>query len=157
MNKKDPPSWIQKAHPTTSVIGDMEDSMVTRRRLNNEIAHVCYLSSIEPQNVNQALHDECWVQAMQEELLRFERKNVWDLVPCALDKNIVGTKWIFKNKSDVFGVVTRNKARLVAEWYKQVEGIDFDETFAPVARLESIRLLLAVACKLNIKLHHRDS
>lgn len=106
--------------------------------------------------MNQALLDECWVIAMQEELLQFQCNDVWELVSRPSDKNIVGTKWIFKNKSDDFGVVTRNKARLVAQGYKQVEGIDFDETFAPVARLESIRLLLAVACKLHIKLHQMD-
>ncbi|VVA38040.1 Hypothetical predicted protein, partial [Prunus dulcis] len=66
------------------------------------------------------------------------------------------TKWIFKNKTDEQGNVVRNKARLVAQGYTQMEGIDFDETFAPVARLESVRLLLAIACHLKFKLYQMD-
>ncbi|PNX63507.1 putative gag-pol polyprotein, partial [Trifolium pratense] len=79
---------------------------------------------------------------MQDKLTQFRRNDVWDLVPRPNYVNVIGTKWVFKNKSDENCVVTRNKARLVAQGYTQVEGLDFDETFAPVARLESIRLLL---------------
>ena len=69
---------------------------------------------------------------------------------------MIGTKWIFKNKSDEHGTVIRNKSRLVAQSYIQVEGIDFDETFAPVARLESVRILLTIASHLNFKLYQMD-
>ncbi|CAM8997859.1 unnamed protein product [Rhodiola kirilowii] len=69
---------------------------------------------------------------MQEELGEFQRNDVWDLVPRPDNVNIIGTKWIFKNKSDEHGNITRNKARLVAQGYTQIEGVDFDETFAPV-------------------------
>ncbi|KAK2444335.1 putative mitochondrial protein [Trifolium repens] len=93
---------------------------------------------------------------MQEELNQFERSEVWDLVPRPEDVNVIGTKWVYKNKSDDNGTVTRNKARLVAQRYTQIEGLDFDETFAPVARLESIRLLLGVACILKFKLYQMD-
>jgi hypothetical protein len=82
---------------------------------------------------------------MQEELNNFKRNEVWTLVPWP-KQNVVGTKWVFRNKQDEHGVVTRNKARLVAKGYAQVVGLDFEETFAPVARLESIRILLAYAC-----------
>ena len=77
---------------------------------------------------------------MQEELQQFELNNVWELVKCPDPRkhNIIGTKWIYRNKQDEHGQVVRNKARLVAQGYTQVEGIDFDETFAPVARLEAI-------------------
>ena len=78
------------------------------------------------------------------------------LVPRSSDSNVIGTKWIFKNKSDENGLVTQNKGRLVAQGFTQIEGIDFDETFAPVARLESIRLLLAIACYLKITLQQID-
>jgi hypothetical protein len=80
--------------------------------------------------------------AMQEELNNFKRNEVWSLVPCP-KQNVVGTKWVFRNKQDEHEVVTRNKARLVAKGYAQVTGLDFEETFAPVARLESIQILLA--------------
>ena len=93
---------------------------------------------------------------MREELNQFKRSEVWDLVPKPEGMNVIGTKWIFKNKSDEIGTVSRNNARLVAQGYTQVERLDFDETFAHVARLESIRLLLGVACILKFKLFQMD-
>ena len=93
---------------------------------------------------------------MQEELNQFEINQVWELVPRPKDKHIIGTKWVFKNKLDENGIVVRNKARLVAQGYNQEEGIDFDETFALVARLEAIRVLLAYACSLNFQLYQMD-
>ena len=82
---------------------------------------------------------------------------MWTLVPRPKDSNVIETKWVFKNKTDTAGNITRNKARLVAQGYTQVEGIDFDETFALVVRIESIRLLLVVACILNVKLYQMDA
>jgi hypothetical protein len=93
---------------------------------------------------------------MQEELGQFKRNEVWELVPRPEGVNVIGTKWVYKNKSDEQGIVTKNKAILVAQGYSQVEGVDFDETFAPVACLESIRLLLGVACILKFKLFQMD-
>ena len=93
---------------------------------------------------------------MQEELNQFERNNVWTLVPRPKSTNVVGTKWIYRNKSYEDGNIVRNKARLVAQGYSQIKGIDFEETFAPVARLESIRLLLSIACVHKFKLHQLD-
>lgn len=78
---------------------------------------------------------------MQEELNEFERNEVWILVPRPKDRSIVGIKWVFKNKTDSNGTIIRNKARLVAKGYLQQEGIHYDETFTPVARLEEIRIL----------------
>ena len=97
-----------------------------------------------------------WIVAMQEELNQFEKNNVWELVPPCEDKNIIETKWIFRNKMDEGGVVVRNKARLVAKGYSQQEGIDYDETFAPVARLEAIRIFLAFAAHSNFKVYQMD-
>jgi hypothetical protein len=94
--------------------------------------------------------------AMQEELNNFTRNDVWELVERPNDYNVIGTKWVFKNKQDQDGIVVRNKARLVAQGYTQVEGLDYDETYAPVARLEAIRILLAYACAHNIKLYQMD-
>ena len=93
---------------------------------------------------------------MHEELGQFERNKVWTLVPRPRDMNLLDTKWIFKNKSDENGTKVRNKARLVAQGYTQTEGVDYDETFAPIARLESIRILLGVACFLGFKLFQMD-
>jgi hypothetical protein len=113
------------------------------------------VSSIEPYKVEDALRDSDWVLAMQEELNNFTRNEVWQLVPCP-NQNVVGTKWVFRNKKDEHGVVTRNKARLMAKGYSQVEDLDFGETYAPVARLESICILLAYAIYHSFKLYQMD-
>ncbi|RVW30845.1 putative mitochondrial protein [Vitis vinifera] len=132
-------SKIPKNHPLSNVIGNYKDNMVTKRQSKlNEISYVCYTSQIEPKKVEEALNNEAWVEALHEELNQFSRNEAWFLVPRPKDMNIIGIKWIFKNKMDKSGVIVRNKARLVAQGFKQIEGIDFDETFAPVARLESI-------------------
>ena len=104
-----------------------------------------------PKTTDEALLDFDWVIAMQEELNQFERNNVWKLVPRPKGKSVIETKWVFRNKLDENGLVTRNKARLVAKGYCQQEGIDYDETFAPVARLEAIRIFLAYAAHCNFK------
>ncbi|GKB09402.1 retrovirus-related pol polyprotein from transposon TNT 1-94 [Tanacetum coccineum] len=111
---------------------------------------------IEPKNVKEAIQDESWTMAMQEELNQFKANVVWSLVPPLENQTIIGTKWVFKNKLDENGVVSRNKARLVAQGYNQQEGINFDETYAPVARLESIRILLAFAYAHDFKLFQMD-
>jgi len=93
---------------------------------------------------------------MQDELARFERNKVLNLVPRPDNQSIIGTKWVFRNKLDENGTVVRNKARLVAQGFKQQEGVDFEETFAPVARLESIRLLLVYASIKGFTLFQMD-
>ncbi|GJZ93675.1 retrovirus-related pol polyprotein from transposon TNT 1-94 [Tanacetum coccineum] len=94
--------------------------------------------------------------AMQEELNQFKTNDVWSLIPHPKNQTIIGTKWVFKNKLDENGIVSRNKARLVAQGYNQQEGINFDETYSPVARLESIKILLAYACAYDFKLFQMD-
>jgi hypothetical protein len=113
------------------------------------------VSSIEPYRIEDALRDPDWVVAMQEELNNFTRNEVWHLVPHP-NQNVVGTKWVFRNKQNEHGVVTRNKARLVAKGYSQVKGLDFDETYAPVARHEWIRILLAYATYHGFRLYQMD-
>ncbi|CAM8933228.1 unnamed protein product [Rhodiola kirilowii] len=115
-----------------------------------------FVSLVEPSSVQEALKDPDWVQAMHEELHQFERNKVWRLVPRPKDRKIIGTRWIFRNKRDEKGAVVRNKARLVVKGYNQQEGIDYDETFAPVARLEAIRLLIAYSVQFGFKLHQMD-
>ncbi|PNX91661.1 hypothetical protein L195_g047794, partial [Trifolium pratense] len=129
---------------------------IATRRSNEVVTNSCFVSKIESKNVKEVLTDEFWIEAMQDELTQFRRSDVWDLVPRPNCVNVIGTKWVFKNKSDENGVVTRKKARIVAQGYTQVEALDFDETFVPVAILESIRLLLCIACILKFKLYQMD-
>ncbi|GKB54491.1 retrovirus-related pol polyprotein from transposon TNT 1-94 [Tanacetum coccineum] len=138
-------------HPLENVIGNLNQRTL-RSQAQNQSNFFCFISTIEPKNVNEALTDESWIVAMQEELNQFIANDVWELVPQPRNMTIIGTKWVFRNKLDENGVVSRNKARLVAEGYNQQEGIDYDETYALVSRLESIRILLAYDCALDFKL-----
>ncbi|GJS58322.1 retrovirus-related pol polyprotein from transposon TNT 1-94 [Tanacetum coccineum] len=142
-------------HPLENVIGNLNQRTL-RSQAQNQSNFFCFISTIEPKNVNEALEDESWIVAMQEELNQFVANDVWELVPQPRNMTIIGTKWIFRNKLDENSIVSRNKARLVAQGYKQQEGIDYDETYAPVARLKSIRILLAYACALDFKLFQMD-
>jgi hypothetical protein len=146
---------IQRHHPVNQILGDISKGVTTRSRLATFCEHYSFVSSIEPFKVEEALQDLDWVSAMQEELNNFKRNEVWSLVPRP-KQNVVGTKWVFRNKQDEHGVVTRNKARLVAKGYAQVAGLDFEETFAPVARLESIRILLAYIAHHSFRLFQMD-
>ena len=93
---------------------------------------------------------------MHDELFQFQRNDFWTLVPRLEGEHIIGTKWIFRNKTNDEGNVIRNKAHLLAQGYSQMEGVDYDETFAPVAHMESIKILLALACHLKFKLYQMD-
>ena len=130
--------------------------VTTRSKLHDLCGNYAFISHFEPKNILEAEGDSYWLLAMQEELNQFERNQVWHLVPRPHDRPITGTKWIFKNKLDELGNVFRNKTRLVAQGYTQVEGIDFEETFAPVARLEAIRITLVYASYKNFKLFQMD-
>ncbi len=147
---------VSKDHPLESIIGDLDRGVITRNSLRHSMNHMAFVSQVEPTSIKEAIEDEHWILAMQEELNQFERNNVWELVPRPNDHSIIGTKWVFKNKLDESGIITRNKARLVAKGYNQEEGIDFEETYAPVARLEAIRLLLAYASSMDFKLYQMD-
>ncbi|GKA28926.1 putative ribonuclease H-like domain-containing protein [Tanacetum coccineum] len=99
----------------------------------------------EPKKVIHALKDPSWIEAIQEELLQFKLQKVCTLVDLPNGKRAIGTKWVFRNKKDERGIMIRNKARLIAQGYTQEEGIDYDEVFDPVAKIEAIRLFLAYA------------
>ncbi|GJW67395.1 retrovirus-related pol polyprotein from transposon TNT 1-94 [Tanacetum coccineum] len=115
-----------------------------------------FLYKEEPKKVSEALKHPGWVDAMQDELNQFAKNKVWTLVPAPYGKTIIGSKWVFKNKRDKTGIVRKNKARLVAQGYNQQEGIDYDETFAPVARLEAIKIFLAFATYMNFIVYQMD-
>ncbi|GKD91862.1 putative ribonuclease H-like domain-containing protein, partial [Tanacetum coccineum] len=110
----------------------------------------------EPKKISEALEDESWVDAMQEELLQFKIRMVWILVDLPYGKKAIRTKWVYRNKKDERGVVVRNKARLVNQGYRQDEGIDYDEVFAPVARIEAIRIFLAFASYMGFIFYQMD-
>uniref|UniRef100_A0A2N9J511 CCHC-type domain-containing protein n=1 Tax=Fagus sylvatica TaxID=28930 RepID=A0A2N9J511_FAGSY len=156
-NEELPKSWnVVHSHPKELIIGEVERGVSTRSKLKNICNNMAFLSQIEPKNINEAIEDESWILAMQEELNQFERNKVWTLAPRPKDHSVIGTKWVFRNKKDEEGIIVRNKARLVAQGYNQEEGIDYGETYAPVARLEAIRMLLAFACFKNFKLFQMD-
>jgi hypothetical protein len=152
------PSHIQKAHPPQQIIGNLNEKVTCFSRL----AHLSYFSNtlfivlFEPRDIGHALSDSSWVNVMQEELENFERNQVWTLVDPSRDMNVIETKWVFKNKHEEDGEVVRNKARLVAQGYSQVEGLNFREIFAPVARLEAIKILLAFVASKKLKLYQMD-
>ncbi|GKD22542.1 putative ribonuclease H-like domain-containing protein [Tanacetum coccineum] len=116
----------------------------------------CFLSQEEPRRIAKSLSDPAWVEAMQEELLQFKLQKVWILVDLPKGKRAIGTKWIFRNKKDERGILTRNKARLVTQGYTQEEGIDYDEVFAPVARIEAIRQFLVYASFMGFMVYQMD-
>ncbi|GJR50825.1 putative ribonuclease H-like domain-containing protein [Tanacetum coccineum] len=170
---------INPSHPSALILGDPTSSVQTRskvnksseahafvsyvqkqRRNNHKDFHLClfacFLSQHEPKKISEALEDESWVDAMQEELLQFEIQKVWILVDLPYGKKAIGTKWVYRNKKDERGVVFRNKARLVTQGHKQEEGIDYDEVFAPVARLEAIRIFLAFASYMGFIVYQMD-
>ena len=111
---------------------------------------------MEPKNFNEAGEDKNWITAMNEELDQIEKNDTWELVPRPANKNVIGTKWIFKNKMNEKGQIVRNKARLVCKGYAHIEGQDFDKTFAPVARMEAIKMFLAYACHKNFKVYQMN-
>ncbi|GJR08320.1 retrovirus-related pol polyprotein from transposon TNT 1-94 [Tanacetum coccineum] len=156
--------WLKDQHiELVNIIGDHGEGMLTRSmaaKLTADSASEClfadFLSEIEPKMVSEALKHPGWVDAMQEELNYLYRNKVWTLVPLPYGKTTIGSKWVFRNKKDEHGITTKNKARLVAQGYSQEEEIDYDETFAPVARMEAIRIFLAFATYINFKVYQMN-
>ncbi|GJW67359.1 retrovirus-related pol polyprotein from transposon TNT 1-94 [Tanacetum coccineum] len=148
-----------KDHPLENIIGDLDRPVSTRLQIHEQ-ALFCYydafLTSVKPKNYKDALTQACWIEAMQEELHEFERLEVWELVPPPDKAFVISLKWIYKVKLDELGGILKNKARLVARGYRQEEGIDFEESFAPVARLEAIRIFLAFAAHMNMVVYQMD-
>ncbi|GJR17323.1 putative ribonuclease H-like domain-containing protein [Tanacetum coccineum] len=169
---------FHKDHPKNQVIGSLKTHVQTRHmtKINEEhglISSVhklkrtnhkdfqnclfaCFLSQMEPKKPVQALKDPSWVEAMQDELLQFKLLKFWTLVDLPKEKWAIGTKWVFRNKKDERGIVVKNKARLVTQGYTQEEGIDYDEVFAPIARIEAKRLFLAYASFKDFVVYQMD-
>ncbi|GJR70588.1 putative ribonuclease H-like domain-containing protein [Tanacetum coccineum] len=175
-----PTRRVNTIHPQSQILGDLASPVLTRSRAQKSkfgesafIGYIqdqqrtnhtdqlhclfgCFLSQLEPTSIAKALEDPDWVAAMQEEMQQFINQQVWKLVPLPNGKHAIGTKWILKNKRDARGIVVRNKARLVAQGHRQEEGIDYDEVFAPVARIEAIRLFLAFASYMGFLVYQMD-
>jgi hypothetical protein len=136
----------------------MNKRVQTRRQLikDSKQFYIAFLSMIEPKNFNEASKHDDRIRAMNEELDQIEKNNIWELVSRPEDNNVIGSKWVLKNKMNEQGQIVRNKVRLVCKGYAQVERRDFDETFAPVARLEVIRMFHAYACHKNFKVYQMD-
>jgi uncharacterized membrane protein YciS (DUF1049 family) len=148
----------QKNHPASQIIDEKDKGVQTRRKIikNIEQSHIAFISMLELKNFNEASKDDHWVKAMNDELDQIEKNNTWEMVHRLEGKNIIGSKWIFKNKLNEQGQVVKNKVSLVCKGYAQIEGLDFDETFAPVARLEAIGIFLAYACHKRFKVYQMD-
>ncbi|GKC80177.1 putative ribonuclease H-like domain-containing protein, partial [Tanacetum coccineum] len=144
-----PTTRIHKDYPVEQIIGDLNSAPQTRRMTKNLEEH-------EPKKVIHALKDPSWIEAMQKKLLQFKLQEIWTLLELPNKKWALGTKWVFRNKKDERGIMIKNKARLVAQGYTQEEGIDYDEVFAPVARIEAIRLFLAYASFKDFVVYQMD-
>nr|GEY75373.1 hypothetical protein [Tanacetum cinerariifolium] len=112
--------------------------------------------TVEPKTSKKALTQSCWTEAMQEELDEFKRLKVWELIPCPNKVMVITLKWIYKVKLDELGRILKNKARLVVRGYRQEERIDFEESFAPVARIEAVQIFLAFAAHMNMVVYQID-
>ena len=115
-----------------------------------------FFTEEEPRNYKEASKDEKWIEAMKIELDSINKNNTWTLTTLPMDQKAIGLKWVYKTKRDAKGKIIKYKARLVAKGYVQEQGIDFDEVFAPVARIETVRLILALAAYHGWQVHHLD-
>lgn len=116
----------------------------------------CMLGMEEPGTLQEAENDVSWMNAMKEELSSIQESETWDLVGLPRGHKSIGLKWVYKLKKDSAGEIVKHKARLVAKGYVQSQGIDFDEVFAPVTRMETVRLLIALAAQMGWEMHHMD-
>ncbi|GJX40291.1 retrovirus-related pol polyprotein from transposon TNT 1-94, partial [Tanacetum coccineum] len=157
-NSEHTTKWT-KDHPLYNIIGELKRPVSTRLQLHEQ-ALFCYydafLRSVEPKNYKDELTQACWIEAMQEELNEFERLKVWELVSRPNKVMVITLKWIYKVKLNELGGILKNKARLVTRGYRQEEGIDFEESFALVARLDAIRIFLAYAAHINMIVYQMD-
>ncbi|GJQ93961.1 retrovirus-related pol polyprotein from transposon TNT 1-94 [Tanacetum coccineum] len=157
-----PPEHLRrwtKDHPLDNIVGNPSRPVSTRKQLVSDALWCCFhteLSKVEPKNFKMAVIEDCWFQAMQDEIHEFDRLEVWELVPRPIYVMVIALKWIYKVKLDEYGDVLKNKARLVAKGYRQEEGIDFEESFAPVARIEAIRIFIANAATKNMIIYQMD-
>ena len=165
-----PGSPVQAIEFVTPQTGDSVDSEGQPRRIRTlgniydtteevhdyEYSGVCFFAAEEPRSVEEALTEQCWREAMQAEMDSIQSNRTWELSVLPAGHRAIGLKWVFKVKKDPDGNIIKHKARLVAKGYAQREGVDFEEVFAPVARIETVRLLIAIAAQRGWQIHHMD-
>ncbi|GJT40516.1 gag-pol polyprotein [Tanacetum coccineum] len=148
-----------KYHPLEQVIGNPSQLIRTRCHLKTDGEMYIFaltVSQTKPRNIIESMADSAWIEAMQEELFQFDRLDVWELVDRPLFKNVINIEWLWKKKRDEENIVIYNKARLVSKGYNQQEGIDFEESFALVARLEAVRLFVVYAAHKSYSVYQMD-
>nr|GEZ51684.1 retrovirus-related Pol polyprotein from transposon TNT 1-94 [Tanacetum cinerariifolium] len=159
IRRQDKDIFLTKDHTLDNIISELRTPVSTRLQLHKQ-ALFCYydafLSSVEPKTYKDALTHACWTEAMQEELNEFERLEVWELIPRPDKVMVITLKWIYKVKLDELRGILKNKAQLVACGYRQEERIDFEESFALVARLAAIRIFLMFAAHMNMIVYQMD-
>nr|XP_033514249.1 uncharacterized mitochondrial protein AtMg00820-like [Nicotiana tomentosiformis] len=135
LGAEEPGSFITITEAEDRVADVVQETPDAESKIRNWVAFSIFLYQIEPKNIKEALKDFDWITVMQDELHQFERNRVWHLVPRPSDITVIGAGWVFRNKLNEFGNITRNKARLVVQGCNQEEGINYDETLARVARM----------------------
>ncbi|GKC65920.1 retrovirus-related pol polyprotein from transposon TNT 1-94 [Tanacetum coccineum] len=143
------PRAVDLADSFVSTLID-QDAPSTSIPSTQDQEHSLIISQVEPKNFKQAMTEPSWIDTMQEEIHEFERLQVWELVPCSDRVMLIKLKWIYKVKTNVLGRVLKNKTRLVAQGFREEEGINFEESFSPVARIEAIRIFVANASNKNM-------
>nr|GEY19825.1 retrovirus-related Pol polyprotein from transposon TNT 1-94 [Tanacetum cinerariifolium] len=151
---------MTKDHPLKQVHGNPSKPVQTRRQLAVDPEMCMFaltVSTAEPSNTKESMVDHAWIEAMQEELHQFDKLKVWKLVDKPFEKTVIKLKWLWKNKKDEDNVIIRNKARLVAKGYAQKECSDFEESFAPVVRLEVVWIFVAYAAHKTFLIYQMDA
>ena len=134
----------------------IDDVPMRGTRLLSDIQERCNIAVCESTDYEEAKKDQRWIVAMKEELSMIEKNKTWILVERPQDRKVIGVKWVYRTKLNVDGSINKHKARLVVKGYAQVFGVDYSDTFAPVARLDTIRLLLVVAAQMNQEVYQLD-
>ena len=145
--------YVRMNHFSRHIIGEKSFGVQKRSKLSDS---TYLIDDFEPRTVNAALENDNWIITMNEEVELIEKNKIWSLVPRLEGKNVIGTKWVFINKLDENGEVTRKKGRLVCKGYAQEEFIDYGETFAHVARLEGLRTMLSYSTYKGFKIYQMD-
>ena len=135
-------------------MNDIYDQEATNEGMNSLFALYCHVD--DPIHFEEDIKDKKWIDAMDEEMNAIEKNKTWESVDIPKGKEFIGVKWVYKTKSNAEGKIERHKARLVVKCYKQQHGRDYEETFSPVARMETVRAVLSIAAQRKWKFYQMD-